>query len=113
MIRIDARLPLRFAPLAARGPDEAVLTDRGITAAAPFARFTPGAADHPVDCACCAPRSGAAVALAALFRARAVGRGTPFRGVLAVVGHAGEAAIRAALRDDPLAFARFRLAPRD
>ncbi len=96
---IDARLPLRFGPIEDRAPDEAVLTDAEIGATA----------GHAVDCLCCTPRSGAALALGALFRARAVGEGPPFRGVLAVVGPAAEAAIRAALADDPVASGRFKL----
>jgi hypothetical protein len=106
MLRIDARLPVRFAPLHTRRPDEAVLTD-GAAAPAPSARFMPAGGAHGAGCACCVPRSGAATALATLFRERAVG-GPAFAGVLAVVGAAGEAAVRAALAADPLVSARFR-----
>ena len=108
MMFVDARLPVRFGPIDGRKPDEAVLTDGDHDAAPPFARFSPEAG-HAVDCLCCLPRSGAARALADLFRARAVGQGPPFRGVLAVVGPTGETAVRAALADDPVASGRFRL----
>jgi hypothetical protein len=108
MMSIDARLPVRFAPIEERTPDEAVLTDRLAAGVPPFARFSVRAGHQP-DCLCCAPRSGAALALATLFRERAVGPGRPFRGVLAVVGPEGEAAVRAALVEDPLAAGRFRL----
>lgn len=109
MMRIDARLPVRFGPLSSRESGEAVLTD-GAAAAAPSARFAAGMGAHGAGCACCVPRSAAAVALAELFRERAVGRGAAFRGVLAVVGAEGEAAVRKALAVDGLTAGRFRLA---
>lgn len=108
MMRIDARLPVRFGPLNSRQAHEAVLTDAG-EAAAPSASFAGGPGGHAPDCACCTPRSAAGVALAGLFRDRALAGGVAFRGVLAVVGPDGEAAVRAALGADPVACARFRL----
>jgi hypothetical protein len=105
---IDARLPIRFGAMCERRPGEAVLSDAA-DAPAPFARLTGAGGGHPVDCACCIQRSGAALALAALFRERAVGAGPAFGSVLAVVGPDAEGAIRAALADDPLVSARFRL----
>ena len=108
MVWLDARLPIRFGPLDSRRPDEAVLSD-GTNAAARAMSFVPGEAEHAADCACCTPRGAAAIALAALFRDRAVASGPAFRGVLATVSPAGEAAIRAALETDPLVSARFRL----
>ena len=108
MMRIDARVPVRFGPLSSRTPDEAVLTD-GIEAAAPSAAFRL-IDGHPLDCICCTPRTGAALALATLFRARAIAAGPAFRGVLAVVGPAGEAAVRDALAADTLVCGRFRIA---
>ena len=42
-------------------------------------------------------------------RSLAVGRGTAFDGVLAVVGPDSERAVRAALTDDPLVSGRYRL----
>ena len=105
MMRIDARLPVRFGPLSSRLVNEAVLSD-GVEADGPSARFSVGDG-HAAGCLCCLPRSGAAVALAALFRERAVG--PAFSGVLAVVGAEGEVAVRAALAGDAVASARFRL----
>ncbi len=105
---IDARLPVRFGVLSERQPGEAVLSD-GPDAAAPFARLGAATSGHPAECSCCLPRSGAALALAALFRERAVGRGTAFDGVLAVVGPEAEQAVRAALTDDPIVSGRYRL----
>ncbi|MGI4950731.1 MAG: hypothetical protein ACRYGM_02910 [Janthinobacterium lividum] len=117
MVWLDARLPVRFGPLDSRTPTDAVLTDRSVdgsiddaAVAAPSARFQPAAPTHPAGCACCLPRSTAALALATLFRDRALSPATPFAAVLAVVTPQGEAAIRAALQDDPLASARYRLA---
>ena len=107
---IDARLPVRFGLMDSRAPGEALLLDCDIAAEEPLARFTTGPTQHAIDCACCVPRSGAATALAMLFRARAIGQGPPFRGVLAVVDHDGEAAVRAALEQDPMVAGRYRLA---
>ena len=70
------------------------------------AGFLPGM--HEPGCMCCAGRSDAAMALAGLFRERALGR--EFSGVLAVVGDAGAADVRAALVADPFVSGRFRLA---
>ena len=106
-MRIDARLPVRFGPLASRQPDEAVLTDAATLPAGPAQRFD-AVPQHAADCACCMPRSAAALAMAALFRARVVGQGAAFRGVLAVVGPDGARAVRAALEADPLVSGRFR-----
>jgi hypothetical protein len=107
---IDARLPVRFGPVRDRTADDAVLTDAGEVPAPPSVAFRSSAAGHTVDCACCSPRSEAALALAGLFRDRAMGACQPFRRVLAVVGPEGEAAVRAALESDPVASGRFRLA---
>ena len=114
MMRIDARLPLRFGPLESWSPGEAVLFDedrfdgdRG--GAEPAAWFTPDAPEHVAGCVCCGARSGAARALSELFRRRAVAAGPAFRGVLAVVGPEGEAAVRAALVEDGVIAARYRL----
>ncbi len=108
---IDARIPLRFAPLASRTPHEAVLTDTQPPPQPPSATFEPvPSTTHPIDCACCLPRTAAALALAALFRDRATTPGPAFKSVLAAVTPTSEAAIRAALATDPLASARYRLA---
>ena len=109
MMRIDARLPLRFGALTGRQAGEAVLLDADLPCAAPVAWFDPAVSSHDLACACCAGQSAAGVALAALFRARAMGTGPAFRGVLAVVGERGEAAVRAALETDAVASGRFRL----
>ena len=85
------------------------MTDMPLKVDPPMTQFSRGQLPHVLGCACCLPRSGAATALAALFRSRAV-NGAEYRSVLAVVTSDGEAAIRAALTSDILAAARFRLA---
>ena len=59
-------------------------------------------------CACCAPRHQIAQALAKLFFARARGEVAFFRQVV-VIG-ADETAIRAAVADDVVTAARYRIA---
>ena len=108
---IDARVPLRFGAPQDRKPGEAVLTDGLDPGQPPSARFDGTTPDtHPLDCACCSPRTAAALSLATLFRDRALTPGPAFKSVLAVVSPAGETAIRDALTTDPLASARYRLA---
>ncbi len=85
--------------------------DRAGPPAAFIQRFTlPAPTGHITGCACCAPRGPAATALAALFRARATGAAPYFRAVIIHASLDGEAAIRAALSEDPYAAARFYLA---
>jgi hypothetical protein len=113
-IMLDARIPLRFA-LAPEGADDSALLIEG-DAPAPagraVARFhLPAAADgHPPACACCVPAGPAADALRTLFLARARGSQQFFREVIVLAyTPAGEAAVRSAVADDPLASARYRL----
>ncbi len=112
---VDARLPVRFGPIDAVGPESALLIEGDAPAppGVPVARFVLAASSyppgHPPGCACCAPRGPAAEALGRLFLDRARG-GRLFRDVVAVTrGPAGKAAVRAALAQDLLAAARFRL----
>jgi len=65
------------------------------------------AASHPVACACCAGRSAAAMALDRLFQARV--RGTVPWFVRVVATSEARAAVAAAIRDDAVTAARFRL----
>jgi hypothetical protein len=108
----DERIPVRFGPLAAAEPHDALLIEGDAQAAgAAVARFVMPArlGGHPVGCACCAPRGPVATALGALFLARARGELKWFRSVVAVTrSAAGEAAVRAALVDDVVTAARFR-----
>ena len=109
MMRIDARIPVRFGPVSTRKPAEAVLLDREEACSPPAERFVPDAG-HQAGCVCCTGRSAAALALAGLFRQRAVSNTAPFTGVVADVGAGGAQAVRDALAQDPLVSGRFRLA---
>lgn len=116
---LDARIPVSFVPdqaalpgALATGKPAAIVSlappgpkPKGAVAADSFeARVTA----HPAACACCqGSRSPAAQALDRLFQARARGVLPWFDRVL-VLGEAGDA-IRAALRDDSMATARFRM----
>ncbi len=102
MWQVDARVPVRFGAAGDGGADEAMLVE-GVA-------FTAGAPGHVVGCACCGGRSDAARALGELFTDRAKGRVAPFQRVLVVATELGRDAIRAAVRDDSVASARFRLA---
>lgn len=65
---------------------------------------------HRIGCACCAGRSPAAVALDRLFQARIRGNCAWFDRVGALVSTpASRLQVRAALSDDPMTLARFRL----
>ncbi len=113
----DARLPIRFGPLASLRPGEAVLLPEGEPATVPDGHavqryaLPPGDAAHPPACACCAPRGPLASALTQLFLSRARGEAPFFTAVL-VAGDdpRAEAAIREAIRRDPLVGGRYRAA---
>jgi hypothetical protein len=113
---LDARLHVGFGTADQAGPETALLIegDAPAPAGVAVARFVlapvvAAEAVHPTGCACCAPRGPAAEALGRLFLQRARG-GALFRKVIAVVsGPDGAAAVRAALAEDPLVSARFRL----
>jgi hypothetical protein len=117
---IDARIPLTLledgpalaAALAAHGGDAALLlaAPPGALPQAAMAQasFVPGLA-HAGACACCAGRGAAAAALDRLFQARARGQCGWFARVLAVAEGAARAEVEAALRDDAVTAARFRL----
>ena len=105
---LDTRIPVRFGALRTRAADEAVVTDGAMGGVAAPSVVFEAAAGHVAGCACCNGRSAAALALAKLFRERAVAPGTPFRGVLAAVGPAGEAALRDALAESLLS-GRYRV----
>ena len=108
MLATDSRIPLRFGGLDSQAAGEALLLDADIGAVAP--RLQAGRNAHPAGCMCCFRLSPEASALAQLFRRRATGQEAWFTGVLVVVNPNRQAAIRTALRDDPLVSGRFRLA---
>lgn len=110
---IDARIPVSILPAAAAlegalaaGRPAAVVGMGGRVDLA----FLASTASHTVSCACCQGRTPAAQALDQLFQARARGTRPWFDRVLVLPEGGAEAEIRAALRDDPVASARFRLA---
>jgi hypothetical protein len=74
-------------------------------------RFALGAAKpgHFAGCACCTLRGPAADALNALFRARATGAAPYFKQLVVLASPDGEAAVKAALVEDVVSAARFRL----
>lgn len=111
----DSRLWVRFGTLQDAAPEEALLLEGDLPADRPAAaRFSvaPRLGSHPAGCPCCAPRGPVALALGALFLARARGELPWFRSVVAVTRTAsGAAAVRAALAEDAVTAARFRLDP--
>jgi hypothetical protein len=110
---VDARVPLRFGSVSDAADGSALLIEGDTPApdGVAVARFT-GAAPagpHPPGCPCCMTRSPAAMALAALFLARARGEVEFFRTAVAVCCTPGaESAVRSALQLDPLVSAWFR-----
>jgi hypothetical protein len=109
MIMIDSRVPVVFGPADAALPEDAVLWEGETRAwSGASASFTPDAG-HAPGCACCAGRTEAGRALAALLHARARNQIPFFRRVLVVIeSEAGRSAVEAALANDPVAAACFR-----
>jgi hypothetical protein len=108
---VDARVPVVLASLSEIGEGDAALIE---SAEAPErgAResFLPVAGAHVAGCACCVARGPAAVALDRLFQRRARGEVGFFRRVVVVTATAeGDMEVWSALRNDPVASARFRL----
>ncbi len=67
-------------------------------------------AGHVTGCACCVPAGPAAEALRRLFLARVRGEQKFFREVVVLAQTpVGEEAVRAAVADDPVVSARYRL----
>jgi hypothetical protein len=108
---MDARIPIRFGTEPAAGEAVLVEGDAPVQAGRAVARVRlPAASAHSAGCACCVSRGPAAEALAHLFLARARGDVAWFGEVVAVMTTPeGEAAVRAALADDPVVSARYRL----
>lgn len=111
---LDARTPVRLLAHAAEAPPGAtVLAEDGAALPASPARVeryaTPAATAHPIGCACCQPRSPAAVALDRLFLARMRGETPWFEEVIAVTRtEAGRTALHTALEQDSVTAARFK-----
>lgn len=118
---LDARIPVSILPESAAltaalatGKPAAVISlappgplPAGAVSAA---SFEAGVTAHAVACACCQGRSPAAQALDRLFQARVRGQSGWFDRVLVLDEEGAGEAVRAALAEDALAAARFRLA---
>ena len=100
----DRRIPVVFGvqPQAA----DAVLVEEGVAAPAVGYVVRYAAAGHALGCLCCVGQSPAGTALGVAFRARATGA-APFFARVVVLGD--EAPVRAALAQDVMAKARFRV----
>ncbi|MBY0339403.1 MAG: hypothetical protein K2X11_22510 [Acetobacteraceae bacterium] len=111
---LDARIPVVFLDGGAIPPGRpaAVVSEAPPgplpAGAVAGAAFEGGVTSHAAACACCQGRSPAAQALDRLFQARARGACAWFDRV-AVTPEAADA-VRAALREDAVAAARFRAA---
>ena len=91
----DPRIPVRLAPAASVRPGETVLE---VTTT------------HAAGCACCGGRSGAAIALSALFVRAARGEIAWFSGVVADVAGMEGARLAEALVSDRFLAGRYRVA---
>ncbi len=107
---LDARISVFLGSIADLKDDDAALIEgEAMPDGVPAERFEPG--PHAAGCACCVSRSPAAIALDRLFQRRARGQVGFFRRVVAVTATAeGDMAVWAAVRDDPVASARYKLA---
>jgi hypothetical protein len=104
----DPRIPVLLG--GTPGPHDAVLLEAGQPAPAHGHVVPFNAATHPAGCLCCAPRSGAADALARLYRARVTGAAPFFDRVIVIASQAGEQAATAALATDVVSQARYKVA---
>jgi hypothetical protein len=108
---IDARVPVVFGELDAAMEDDAMLIEAETM---PQGRvgisFQPGPGVLAAGCACCTPRGPLAQALGDMFMSRAKGSVPSFRRVIAIAATAeGRATMLAALTEDPVCAARFRV----
>ena len=107
---IDPRIPVFFSGRPGSA-DTAWLVQRGTPpppASAPY-WFSAAIPSHARGCPCCRSQGGVAVVLGELFRSHAR-ENRSLRRVVVLAGASGEAAVRAALMEDPLARSRFRIA---
>ncbi len=107
---LDQRIPVVLGMPDQLRARDVLLAEGGHPQAA--AGFTPASGRHAPGCSCCAPRTPAGLALAALLHERARGRAPFFERVVALVPtEAGRAELAHALSHDPVASACFRLSP--
>jgi hypothetical protein len=109
---VDARVPVVLGSLHDASPEDALLIEGpGGPNHAGAVHFDLGSSEHGAGCTCCVPRSPVALALNALFQARAKGEVPFFRRVMALTRSSeGDMAVWAAVCSDPLTAGRFRLA---
>ena len=95
----------------APAPGDAVLVEDGhaMPPAGHAVRFVPPKFGHQPGCFCCTSRGPAANAFSALYRNRATGAGPYFNRVIVLASLSGEADVKAALDQDAVTRARFRL----
>ncbi|EKN00253.1 MULTISPECIES: hypothetical protein [unclassified Acidocella] len=105
----DGRIPVYIG--GTPGPLDAVLVEDGhaMPPAGHAIRFTAPRFGHQPGCFCCTARGPAANAFSALYRDRAMGAAPYFERVVILASLQGEADIKAALEQDAVTKARFRL----
>lgn len=107
---VDARVPVLLASLSDIGEGDAALIEGAAGSGGDREGFVPMPGAHAAGCACCVARGPAAVALDRLFQRRARGEIGFFRRVVVVTATVeGDMEVWSALRNDPVASARFRL----
>ncbi len=108
MLHIDARIPVVLDDHPGTLGTDATLEEGGVTGGT-RAGFDVSLG-HAAGCTCCATRSNAGRALAALLHDRARGKTVFFKRVVAIPHTpAGRAELLDALRNDPVGSACFRL----
>lgn len=105
----DSRIPVLFGQQP--GPEDAVLVEEGLAPPAGLyvVRFAATRPGHAIGCACCPPRGAGAEALSHAFRARATGAAPFFKRVMVLASANGAAEITAAVEQDAVSRARYRL----
>ncbi|MBU6448240.1 MAG: hypothetical protein KGQ26_01315 [Rhodospirillales bacterium] len=105
----DSRIPVYIG--GTPSPDDAVLVEgaHAMPELGHAVRFHAPKFGHQPGCFCCAARGPAANAFSALYRDRATGAAPYFNRVVVLASLPGEADIKAALDQDAVTKARFRL----
>ncbi|MDE2240314.1 MAG: hypothetical protein KGJ73_10380 [Rhodospirillales bacterium] len=105
----DGRIPVYIG--IPPGPDDAVLVEDGhaMPEAGHAMRFVAPKLGHQPGCLCCTARGPAANAFSALYRDRATGIAPYFQRVVVLASLPGQADVKAALDQDAVTRARFKL----
>ncbi|WP_048880446.1 hypothetical protein [Acidocella aminolytica] len=106
----DQRIPVFMG--GTPGPNDAVLVEDGhaMPALGHAIRFVPPKFGHQPGCFCCTARGPVANALSSFYRDRAMGAAPYFSRVIVLASRLGEADVKAALNQDAVTRARYRLA---